>query len=210
MLSQTTEYALRAMSCLAYTPEDLTPTPILAKQTRVPSNYLAKVLQSLSQASLIVGRRGVGGGYRLAQPATAITLLDVVNAIDPVGRIESCPLGLPNHGPNLCALHRTVDRAAELMMNTFGGVTLADLIEDAGGARPLCDTEMAEKLSALTVNGAFGANRNGANGVHETNGSNGTNGASGTPAVGGTPAVNGAGTAHAQGNAMSDLDPRDN
>lgn len=154
MLSQTTEYALRAMACLAYTPHELTPTPQLAKQTLVPSNYLAKVLQSLSQASLIHGRRGVGGGYRLSRPVGDITLLDIVNAIDPVGRIKTCPLGLPNHGANLCALHRTVDRAAAMLIDTFQGVTLADLVEDSDGARPLCDTAMAEKLGILSINGA--------------------------------------------------------
>lgn len=195
MLSQTTEYALRAMSCLAYVPDELTPTPVLAKQTRVPSNYLAKVLQSLSQASLIVGRRGVGGGYRLAQPASEITLLDVVNAIDPVGRIESCPLGLPNHGPNLCALHRTVDRAAQLMMETFGNVSLADLIRDAGGARPLCDTEMADKLGAISVNGAsiaapaVNGNGNGLSGVNGANGAAGTNGSGGSNGSNGATAL---------------------
>jgi Rrf2 family protein len=154
MLSQTTEYALRAMACLAFEPDVLTPTPMLARQTQVPSNYLAKVLQSLSQADLITGRRGVGGGYRLTKPASEITMLDVVNAIDPVSRLNTCPLGLPNHGANLCALHRTVDRAAELMIDTFSGVTLADLVRDSNGARPLCDTAMAEKINALTMNGA--------------------------------------------------------
>lgn len=154
MLSQTTEYALRAMSCLAYTPEQLTPTPVLAAQTKVPSNYLAKVLQSLSQSNLIAGRRGVGGGYRLSKPAASISLLDVVNAIDPVHRITSCPLGLPNHGQNLCALHRAVDRAAELMIETFGNVTLADLVAESSGSRPLCDPELMAKFGVLTVNGA--------------------------------------------------------
>lgn len=154
MLSQTTEYALRAMACLAYAPGELTPTPVLAKQTRVPSNYLAKVLQSLSQASLIQGRRGVGGGYKLSRPAVEITMMDVVDAIDPVSRIERCPLGLPNHGTSLCALHRAIDRASALLIETFEGVTLADLIEDAGGSRPLCDTELADRLAALTVNGS--------------------------------------------------------
>ena len=61
MLSQTTEYALRAMSCLAYMPDDLVSTAQLAEVTRVPMNYLAKVLQLLSKAELINGRRGVGG-----------------------------------------------------------------------------------------------------------------------------------------------------
>ena len=69
MFSQTTEYALRAMACLAMYPDDLVATPTLAEQTKVPANYLAKVLQQLAAAKLITGRRGVGGGYRLARPA---------------------------------------------------------------------------------------------------------------------------------------------
>jgi Rrf2 family protein len=172
MLSQTTEYALRAMACLAYAPDELTPTPVLAKQTKVPSNYLAKVLQSLSQSSLIHGRRGVGGGYRLSRPAADITLMDVVEAIDPVGRITTCPLGLPNHGGSLCALHATVDRAAAMIIDAFSGVTLADLVADAGGSRPLCDPELAEKLAQISIGGVAPPAAN------AINGSNGSNGAS--------------------------------
>lgn len=152
MLSQTTEYALRAMSCLAYEPDRLTPTPELAKLTKVPANYLAKVLQSLAQADLIVGRRGVGGGYRLAKSATEITLLDVVNAIDPVEPINGCPLGLPNHGDALCPLHSCVDAVARSLIESFGGKTLMDLVNDAHGSRPLCDVEMTERLR-LTMEG---------------------------------------------------------
>jgi len=148
MLSQTTEYALRAMASLAYNPDELTPTPRLAEQTLVPPNYLAKVLQSLAQANLITGRRGVGGGYKLARPATEISLLDVVNAIDPVERIETCPLGLPNHGTTLCALHTCVDAAAKQFIESFQGVNLSDLIRESGGTMPLCDTEMYRQLTS--------------------------------------------------------------
>lgn len=146
MLSQTAEYALRAMACLAYSPDELTATPILAKQTKVPPNYLAKVLQVLAGAELIKGRRGVGGGYRLSRPAEDIRLLDVVNAVDPVERIKTCPLGLENHGSNLCALHRRIDDAAKHVIDTFGGSTLADLLEDASPSIPLCDSEMTAAL----------------------------------------------------------------
>ncbi len=140
MLSQTTEYALRAMACLAYAPDELTPTPRLAEQTLVPPNYLAKVLQSLAQADLITGRRGVGGGYRLARSADEISLLDVVNAIDPVSPIEGCPLGLKSHESDLCALHRCVDKAARQFIDSFKGIKLSDLIAESGGKRPLCET----------------------------------------------------------------------
>lgn len=139
MLSQTTEYALRAMVWLAHAGPGLTPTSVLADETRVPFNYLAKVLQALAKADLIVGRRGVGGGYRLARGPDEITMLDVVNAINPVRPIDTCPLGIPNHDANLCSLHCRLDRAARDLIAAFGSVTLADLLDESATAAPLCD-----------------------------------------------------------------------
>ncbi len=149
MFNQTTEYALRAMACLAYQPEEMVPTAELARLTKVPPNYLAKVLQELAGADLIVGRRGVGGGYRLARPPGSIRLLDVINAISRVERIRTCPLGLETHGPNLCPLHRRIDSAAEALINIYGGVTLQDVVSDSNVAqRPLCDTGTSLRISA--------------------------------------------------------------
>lgn len=153
MLNQTAEYALRAMSCLAYEPDRLMPTNELAEFTKVPQNYLAKVLQSLAQAELIVGRRGVGGGYRLAKPAEQISLLDVINAISPVERITACPLGLDNHAGRLCPLHRRLDLAAKQTIETFGGITLKDVISERDAARPLCDTSRTARVD-MTINRA--------------------------------------------------------
>lgn len=139
MLSQTTEYALRAMAWLAHAGPGLTPTSVLAEETGVPFNYLAKVLQSLAKADLINGRRGVGGGYRLSREAADISMLDVINAISPVKPIETCPLGIPGHGKKLCSLHCRLDGAARMIIKEFGGVSLADLLKEKQSAGPLCD-----------------------------------------------------------------------
>jgi lysyl-tRNA synthetase class 2 len=60
MYSQTAEYALRAMACLALRPNVLVSTNVLARETKVPSNYLSKVLQTLANAGLIEGRASPG------------------------------------------------------------------------------------------------------------------------------------------------------
>ena len=151
MFSQTTEYALRAMSWLALSPEVLVPTAMLAEKTKVPPHYLAKVLQQLSSAKLITGRRGVRGGYKLARPASNISLLEVVRAVADVERITSCPLGLDNHGPNLCPLHRRIDLAAKTIIDLYGSTTLAQLVSDPNQSKPLCDSDMTAQL---TVRGA--------------------------------------------------------
>ncbi len=146
MLSQTTEYALRAMCYLAYMKEGLIATGEIAENTKVPSNYLAKVLQQLAKADLVIGRRGVGGGYRIARPAPEITLLDVINSIDPISPITACPLGLVEHKGVLCPLHRKLDEAARTMIGVFDGISLSDVLGELGSVRPLCNAEMSKKI----------------------------------------------------------------
>jgi len=148
MFSQTTEYALRAMACLAMKPSELVPTPVLAEQTKVPANYLAKVLQQLAAAKLITGRRGVGGGYKLAKAAADIRLLEVIQAVSTLQRIDKCPLGISSHGSKLCALHKKADEAAAAVIEVYNGTTLQDLLTDPNPNKPLCETRSA---AALTV-----------------------------------------------------------
>jgi len=67
-------------------------------------------------------------------------MLTVVNAVDPIPRIQTCPLGLKEHGVNLCPLHRRLDDAYSLVERAFASTTLDELI--AGGKQhlPLCAT----------------------------------------------------------------------
>lgn len=108
----------------------------IAAVTRVPTGYLAKVMQSLSRSKLVNAQRGQRGGFTLAFPANEITVLKVINAVDPIRRFHECPLGL--HGINLCPLHRSLDDAARAVERTFGDTTVADLINVPLHRRPLC------------------------------------------------------------------------
>lgn len=154
MFSQTTEYALRAMSWLALSPDALVSTHVLAEKTQVPPHYLAKVLQQLSAANLIVGRRGVRGGYKISRAATEITLLDVVRSVAEIQRITTCPLGLASHGSTLCSLHRTTDAAAKAVIDIYGTVTLHDLLADPRHPTPLCEAPATLTVSAPAVSRA--------------------------------------------------------
>lgn len=134
------------MSCLAYMPDELVSTAKLAEVTLVPMNYLAKVLQLLARADLVAGRRGVGGGYRLNRDAKDITMMDVINAIDPIQRIRSCPLNLENHSGTLCPLHSRLDNAAKTIIEQFESISLYDMLTQDKSVRPLCDTAMTAKV----------------------------------------------------------------
>ncbi len=135
MISQTAEYALRAIVYLADQSEPQTNASI-AEVTKVPIGYLAKIMQTLSRARLVTSQRGLHGGFLLAFKPGELTVLKVLNAVDPIQHYHECPLG--THGSNLCPLHRSLDDAANAIEATFGDTTIADLINVPRHRRPLC------------------------------------------------------------------------
>ncbi len=137
MLSQTAEYALRAMVVLAEQPEELWTTERLSETARVPPGYLAKVMRDLGRAGLVKARRGPGGGHYLARPADQINLVEIVRAVQPFERLKECPLGLPQHADALCPLHRRLDEALGSIMDVFTATTIDELLGEATPARRL-------------------------------------------------------------------------
>lgn len=131
MLSQTAEYALRAMVHLAEAPAASGPQTVqqIAAATQVPPGYLSKVLQGLARGGLIRSQRGLGGGFSLSRPAAEISVYEIVQQVDPLPRILSCPLGLAAHQRKLCPLHQKLDQAMELVEVSFRETALAGLIE---------------------------------------------------------------------------------
>ncbi len=119
------------MAHLAHSPEQPATNQEIAEATQVPSGYLAKVLQGLARAGLIVSRRGTKGGFVLARRPDEISILEVLQAVDPIRRIEACPLGLAEHAERLCPLHRRLDEAYSLVEETFRNTTLADVADPA-------------------------------------------------------------------------------
>ncbi|MBL8816968.1 MAG: Rrf2 family transcriptional regulator [Planctomyces sp.] len=135
MISQTAEYALRAVVFLADQSEPKTNTQIAAA-IQIPSGYLAKVMHILSRAKLVRAQRGLRGGFTLPFAPENLTVLRVINAIEPIRRIHECPLGM--HGKSLCPLHKSLDDAAKAVEETFGDTTIADLIRVPRHMKPLC------------------------------------------------------------------------
>lgn len=106
--------------------------------TQVPEDYLAKVLQQLVKGDVLVSQRGRNGGFQLARPAAKISMLSVVNAVEPIPRIQKCPLGLREHGVRLCPLHRRLDYAYSMVEQAFADTTLEELVADNKKRESLC------------------------------------------------------------------------
>lgn len=138
MFSQTVEYALRVAVRLAATDPEPQTADSLAGVTRVPRAYLSKVVQGLVRGGVAKSQRGVGGGVTLAKRPDRLTILEIVNAVDPIVRITTCPLGLAAHGVHLCPLHRRVDDALAQVESAFAATTLAEVLAEPTRSVPLC------------------------------------------------------------------------
>lgn len=148
MLSQTVEYALRAVVQLASIAPATSTTAALAKVTQVPPAYLVKVLQELVKGGIVTSHRGAGGGVSLARKPDELTILDIVSATDPIQRIRMCPLDLVTHGVKLCPLHRRLDAALAQVESAFRNTTLAEVVGDPSKIKPLCEVETRRRSTA--------------------------------------------------------------
>lgn len=136
LLSDASEYGLRAVVWLAQRPGGAGKVREIAEGTRSAPGYLVKVLQSLARAGILSAQRGSQGGFRLERDPAALTVLEVINAIDPIERIRVCPLGLDDHGDRLCPMHQQIDDALAVIERTFSMSTIAHLAAAASSPTP--------------------------------------------------------------------------
>src|SRR3954447_1248884 len=102
-LTRATSYALHAVAYMAGQKKDLpTASHVIAHKRGIPDRFLLKVLKPLVNAQILLSVKGPNGGYRLARPATEITVLEILEAVE--GPIRGhAPNGHkdPNHPVNL-------------------------------------------------------------------------------------------------------------
>jgi Rrf2 family nitric oxide-sensitive transcriptional repressor len=128
MLSQTVEYALRAVVYLARRYPDPVRVAEIADAVEAPRNYLAKVLGALARADLLASSRGPSGGFELTRVPSSIALADVVAAVEGTEE-RQCLLGTGRCGDNPnCPAHRRWAPVANAVDDFFGKTTLADLL----------------------------------------------------------------------------------
>jgi Rrf2 family protein len=118
----------------------------LADRTGLPQPYLEQILLSLKGVGLVRSKRGVGGGYVLARPPLEITLAEIVAAVD--GPIVAGDFGQPhqdgacNH-EGQCVLLAVWADVGNHMREHLASFTLADMVEQARGGKPVPRTHVA-------------------------------------------------------------------
>lgn len=141
MLSRTTEYALRATIYLARAGGENTTAQRVAEATKVPEGYMSKVLHTLARAGIVNSQRGPSGGFTLTVDPAELTMLRVVESVEPLPRIKKCPLELHEHSGELCPLHKVLAELVEGIEAKLSSTTIAQLLDTPVvplGENPAC------------------------------------------------------------------------
>ena len=128
-LSAKTEYACLAMLQLAEDACLVAPTPIrsLSERQDIPEGFLVQILQSLRRAGLVISTRGSCGGYRLSRPAEAISLAEVIAAIE--GHEPPCTG--PSASPFAEVLRSLCTSLQKSQWQRLESLSLADMLDQA-------------------------------------------------------------------------------
>jgi Rrf2 family protein len=144
-LPVSTEWVLHCATTLAQLePGATASTKQLADYFDLPGPYLAKQLQALVRAGLLVGTTGPRGGFRLARPPAEITLLQLVEAVDGAASPYECREirrrgrgALPREDClDTCILARKMAEAHDAWRQHLGGITLAGILSELPPTAP--------------------------------------------------------------------------
>ena len=147
-VTKLTDYATVVLTVLAARPETVMSAVDLADQAGLESPTVSKLLKPLAQAGLVEGFRGTNGGYRLARPAAAISLVEIIEAMEGPLAMTECSLHDGQCGISAkCGVRTNWLRINDVVANALRSVTLAQMLGDARAA-PLSTEADAKRIDA--------------------------------------------------------------
>jgi Rrf2 family protein len=144
-LPASTEWVLHCATTLAQLqPGDTASAKQLAEYYDLPAPYLAKQLQAMVKAGLLAATTGPRGGFRLARPASEITLLQLVEAVDgAVAPYECREIRQRGRGAlppedcrDTCILARKMAEAHDAWRRQLAATTLAGILSELPPSAP--------------------------------------------------------------------------
>jgi len=135
-LTKKADYGLMALKFLAEQSAGPTPAPASAKDIadayHIPPQLLAKILQTLARAGLLVSHAGTNGGYALARAAAEISAFEVIRAIDGPLFITSC---ITIHGTcdlaGHCTIKEPLRKVNDSIKDLLSAIRISDLVDAA-------------------------------------------------------------------------------
>jgi FeS assembly SUF system regulator len=143
-LSRLADYGLVLMGRMALQPTTVHTAVGLAEETQLPIPTVAKLLVRLTQGNLLISHRGAKGGYQLARSPSAITVADIVVAVDgPIALTQCLEHGAqPCDVEPICPTRRGWNRLNDAVKRALTEVSLAEL------SQPIPVAQMREELGA--------------------------------------------------------------
>ncbi|MGH7091102.1 MAG: SUF system Fe-S cluster assembly regulator [Stellaceae bacterium] len=129
ILTKLADYGVIVASHLAAHPDRQMTAGTLAGGTRLPRATVAKVLKALAHAGIVAGARGAAGGYRLSRPAGAISVAEVVAAIDGAIGVTQCSVHSPDCDRSaFCPTRPHWRRINQVVGTALAAVSLAEMV----------------------------------------------------------------------------------
>ena len=132
-LSKKADYALIAMKHLATRPDSASASAReIAEQYDIPIELLAKVLQRLARRGLLTSHQGTRGGYRLSRPSGAISVADVIQAIDGPLTVTACSSAAENCGQYAkCSVRDPLWRIKDRILSALAMCSIEEIATEA-------------------------------------------------------------------------------
>jgi Rrf2 family protein len=136
-LTKKADYGLIAMKHLAeQASRSACSAKDLADAYGLPQEALAKILQRLARAKLVVPLRGTNGGYMLARDASTITAFEVIQAIEGPLFITSCVTirGACDQSGR-CTVREPLQRVSRSIAEVLTRITISEIAQPDAGSR---------------------------------------------------------------------------
>lgn len=128
-----TRYGVMAMIDIAQRGVNMAlPMAEIAERQELPLLYLQKLVHKLARAKLLISVRGAYGGYKLARPATDISIYDIMVAVEDSAKMTRCPGDGSGCRPDgaRCKTHHLWEELGSVIANYMSSVKLSSVVEE--------------------------------------------------------------------------------
>jgi len=130
LITRDTDYAIRALCCIATHEKEVMSVKELVKCISIPRPFLRKILQLLNKKGLVRSYKGKGGGFSLAVPPEKISVVDMINIFQgPIELNEHTFKKRPCPNVKRCKLKNKIDRLENFVITELLSVNIASLIK---------------------------------------------------------------------------------
>jgi Rrf2 family protein len=118
------------MLALTMAPDGLLSSRKIAEEMKIPPRFLPQIMGDLTRAGLVEAHPGRAGGYKLAKPASTVTLLTVIEAVEGDPHRQICVMrGTPCGADGECGVHDVFFAAEGAILEKLSGATLQSIID---------------------------------------------------------------------------------